>query len=381
MRYGIAFVLAGSLYLVTVSGWIVDLDGKSAASRDDTAPPILFVRATDLLRNPAENPSTDPADDDEDPTTVKPPRSESTMAKAANKESTIAKSAADKPAPDQAGADQARADETVASEQPPSQEDNTHFAARPTEAPTNESSPNEQPVDELLEDLKAVEAAASAPVDPMKDALAPDPAALDQPEVELILASEPAGPGALVPAPPLRKAEPPRAPAPRPTPPPLPDDLAELPDLLIAEDAEDTPWEAIDAAFAIKTVAYSIDGVEPTIFLVWDKDGNVQKVDRLDRAPYSNRCRDRTRVAHYRRRLLQAKQRFAISRPMRIVGLVPNNVDRQFASIQLRAIANAGLDLPTVRSTLARYATDDSGNFTLVVDKVTPFQAANGESS
>jgi hypothetical protein len=157
----------------------------------------------------------------------------------------------------------------------------------------------------------------------------------------------------------------------------LPEDLQQLPDLVI-DTGENTDWDQIDAMLGIQTLAYTVDTAEPTTYLTWAPGGQAVQADTVDLKPFSNRCRDRNNIAHYRRRLTRAKRDLGISRPMRVVGLVPNNVDRRFAAAQLAAIKASGFEPANVRSTLARYHVDENGNYGIVVYEIKPFADQRG---
>jgi hypothetical protein len=152
----------------------------------------------------------------------------------------------------------------------------------------------------------------------------------------------------------------------------LPDDLQRLPDLIIESDAY-CEWEEIDAAFGIRTIAYTIDTEKPVEYVVWSDDGAPHRTDSIDRSSFSNRCRDRNHIAHFRRRLAAARHQLSITRPMRVVGLVPSDVDRRFASLQMDAIQRAGFEPAEVRSTIARYQPGGEGAYTIVVERINTF--------
>ena len=159
--------------------------------------------------------------------------------------------------------------------------------------------------------------------------------------------------------------------------PDLPEDLMQLPDLEILTETDAAGWRAIDRALGIVTVAYTIDGQEPERYLVWDEAGRVSQTDRLDRKRFSNRCRDRSHVDHFRRQLLAAKRSFGTARPMRIVGLVPAAVDRGFAAVQLEAVRTAGLTVAQVAATRAHYDLSGTSPSGLIIDEVVPIRARN----
>lgn len=135
----------------------------------------------------------------------------------------------------------------------------------------------------------------------------------------------------------------------------LPNDLMQLPDLVISPPPEESDWSAIDKKLGIETVAYSIDGRQPNIYFVWEADGSVEQVETLDRTGFSNRCRDRNQIEYFRRRLRHATRRFGIRRPMRIIGFVPVETDQRFALAQTLAIESEGLEPEAVAHTLAQY--------------------------
>ncbi|MHC5109547.1 MAG: hypothetical protein ACYTHJ_06675 [Planctomycetota bacterium] len=150
----------------------------------------------------------------------------------------------------------------------------------------------------------------------------------------------------------------------------LPEDLQQLPDLIIQLQGT-LDWRAVDESFGIKTVAYTIDDANAPTFVAWDEHGVPTLTDAIERATYSNRCRDRNHVPLFRNRLAQARKRFGLlSRPLRIVGLVPSDVDRQFAAIQLDAIQRAGVAARDVKSTTGKYIETAPGRYRLIVEEI-----------
>ena len=128
-----------------------------------------------------------------------------------------------------------------------------------------------------------------------------------------------------------------------------------LPDLIIEPPSDPSTWTTVDDRLGIVTFAYTIDNLSPKLYFIWDRQGDVRKVGSFDRAGFSNRCRDRGSIDFFRDRLNLAKRRYGVYRPMRIVGLVPADVDRRFADAQVQAAQQAGLRPDEIAETYARY--------------------------
>ena len=129
----------------------------------------------------------------------------------------------------------------------------------------------------------------------------------------------------------------------------------------------------IDRHFGVKVLAYGFANQKPTgPFIVFDDTvrGHA-KHDTIDFSSYSNRIKDRMLGGAYRERLEQARREYGMGNGfMKIIGLLPKETDRYFATKQLRAVALAELDVKKVRATNGHYEPDGMDGFNLIIDSV-----------
>lgn len=128
----------------------------------------------------------------------------------------------------------------------------------------------------------------------------------------------------------------------------------------------------IDSHFGIVILAYSfVDHRPGPPFLLFNmQDGSAQKLENFDFAGFSNRIKDRMLYAQYRSWLAEARRRHGINSLMKVIGLVPAEVDRYFCAKQLRAIELADVTLDQTRATNGHYEPDGTGGFNLIIDSV-----------
>ena len=129
---------------------------------------------------------------------------------------------------------------------------------------------------------------------------------------------------------------------------------------------------AIDDHFGITVIAYGFVEHKPAApFIVFSGKGTAySKADSIDFSSYSNRFKDRSLSNIYQQTLSKAQQEYKIDSFMKIIGLIPIETDRYFASKQLQSVQLAGLSLENVKTTTGHYEPDYANGFVLIIDSV-----------
>ena len=127
---------------------------------------------------------------------------------------------------------------------------------------------------------------------------------------------------------------------------------------------------AIDRHFGIAVLAYGFVDHKPAppFYHANPDTGSFKQTDTFDFTPFSNRIKDRMLSESLRRNLDGV--RTDRSSLVKVIGLVPVQADRYFATKQLNAVKLAGARLNQVASTDGHYEPDGSGGFSLIIDSV-----------